>query len=742
MNKQNNKKNMKIGSKFIPETNIVGKLYEELVKNYGYNPSQIKLDQTVTIRKMDDHKIDMIINNEKTNSLETIIEIKSSLHLLGDYDIGYFSELFAESHAKYAMLYNGFEKICFKKVLGHEIIEVNDIPSHKNNKTKKPTDVKLKFWKIFEHLRGTVPSSNYLEILSSLLYLKYFDEKNEPDKFFEGLTDDPLTNEEMMYAKFKNENLKSYNFLDSFKEIKPKFLSLLLFEMQNFTIKDLDPEEIAYHFFKSQENFSKISESSSLPKNVLKFMYLFLTHRDHDEKMENLNLLSFNGSNRTCFDLIDFSADHMNLTGKKLRDYCEQKITIIDNTRSKISSLNILLKIKGIHPKLLEESMTNGLKNKFQLILATPPLSMNASSVRNFLKHARENKDMDDANESDLFEKLFQQLEPNGLLSIIVSPSFLFSNKFHKTREFLIENMTIRGIIRLPRNTLSTTSMRPVVLFLENSTPSQKYDVFISNLDFMLTRDRQINSKILHDVFNKFIEFQTAEKIPAQNDSSFYVSSSQLTDGDWRFDWNKIQWSLQKFDTSKYIQFVKSGVLFDGGELIAGKDIRELHHTHGVEIPRILISDIEDLGKIKSKLNRKTYVKNTNKSNLSFVQENDILLSIKGTIGKSAIVTKQHSGAHVGSQFVIIRPKSHKDVENIFNNLNSEIVQEQLKKLTTGNFIPFIRRKDLEKIYFLPLDDHKINKIKKLRKEIDEFTQRLEKSEQELKELLKEKNES
>ena len=122
MNKQNNKKNVKTGSKFIPETNIVGKLYEELVENYGYNPSQIKLDQTVTIRKMDDHKIDMIINNEKTNSLETIIEIKSSLHLLGDYDIGYFSELFAESHAKYAMLYNGFEKICFKKVLGHEII--------------------------------------------------------------------------------------------------------------------------------------------------------------------------------------------------------------------------------------------------------------------------------------------------------------------------------------------------------------------------------------------------------------------------------------------------------------------------------------------------------------------------------------------------------------------------------------------------------------------------------------------
>lgn len=743
MNEQNNKKNMKMGSKFITEDKIIAKLYKELVKEYGYKPSQIKFEETIQVTKMKDHVIDMAIYNNDTKELESIIEIKSSIKPIDDHSIEYFSEILAESRAKYGMFYNGFNKICFKKVLDHQIIEVNDIPSYNKIKNKTQTDIKLKFWKIFEHLRMSVPSSNYLEILTSLLYLKYFDEKTKSDRFFDGLTNDPLTNERKMYAKFEKENSNSYNFLDNLKKIEPNLLSILLFEMQNFTIVNLDPEEIAYQFFKIKENFSRTYGSSSLPKSVLKFMYLFLSHYDRDEKIENFNLLSVHGSDRTCFDLIDFSADHMNLTGKNLREYCQQKITIIDNVRSKISSLNILLKIKKINLKLLlEEPMANSLKNKFQLILATPPLGIKGSSVSNFLTNERENMGMDDAYESHLIQKLFQQLKPNGLMSIIVSPSFLFSNRFHKTREFLIKNTTIHGIIRLPHKTLSTTAIRPVVLFLQNFVSTQPYNVFISNLDLTLIRHGEINPKILHDVFDKFIEFQTSKKIPTQNERSFHVSSSQLIDSDWSFDWNKVQWGLQKFDATKYIQFVKNGVLFDGGELIVGKDVREIHHTHGIEISRIIISDIEGLGKIKSKLNRKTYVKNTNKSNLTLVQENDILLSIKGTIGKNAIVTKHHSGAHVGSQFVIIRSKSPKNVENIFNNLNSEIVQEQLKKLTTGNFIPQMRRKDLEKIYFLPLDNLKTNKIKKLRTEIEEFTQKLEKSELELKELLKEKNES
>ena len=748
MKEQKPRKNMKKGKKFISEPELVAKLYNELIEDYGYNPAQIKTEYRISGLKMERVVADIaIFKEEDTSELETIIEVHSSLRPMEDNSIDYFFEVLAESKAEYGMFYNGFKKTCFKKVLGDQIIETDNIPSKQKIKKTEEVDVKLKFWKIFEHLRRKIPSSEYSKILTSLLYVKFYDEKYQNGDFFKTLTDDPVKNETKLHAGFQEVN-DEFNILNNLSEIEPKLLSLLLFEMQNLTIKKIEPEVIAYEFFEIQEQLfgpqtNNTSEkytnyTSNLPKIIIKLMYLYLMHKDSDYKKDNLKILSAYNSDKTYFNLIDFSSDYLDITGENLKKYCEEKITVIEKDISTYSSLDILLKIKGYSPKLiLNNPLNTNFNEQFDLILATPPITQHRDSP----------SDIPSNSENNLIQKLLQQLKTGGLMSIIVPPSFLFHNKYSNLRKFLIENITVLGIIKLPNHTLMHTGIRPIILFLENSKPPKNYSIFMSDLDIgnafgysFSRRTYNNNSKIFLKIIEKFIESQHNGKISDPNVQSFYVSSSELTNNDWSIN-NKVE-KLYKLQNPKNIQFIKNNETFNGAKLIFGKNIKKTEFNE-TEIPKhIKISEINKTGQIKTEFQQQINQIYKDDPKITFVKVNDILLSIRGTIGKVAIVDKKNVGAIIDSRFVIIRSKNKKDSEYLFNILTSSSFQEQVKGLSTGMFIPNIRHKHLEKIYFVPIEEEKIDKITKLRREIEMTKEKLYKNEEELENLLREKNDS
>ena len=179
MKEQKPRKNMKKGKKFISEPELVAKLYDELIEDYGYNPAQIKTDYRISGLKMERVVADIaIFKEEDTSELETIIEVHSSIRPMEDNSIDYFFEVLAEAKAEYGLFYNGFKKTCFKKILNDQIIETDNIPSKNKIKKVEKVDVKLKFWKISEHLRRAVPVNQHGEIIIALLYLKFYDEQN------------------------------------------------------------------------------------------------------------------------------------------------------------------------------------------------------------------------------------------------------------------------------------------------------------------------------------------------------------------------------------------------------------------------------------------------------------------------------------------------------------------------------------------------------------------------------------
>jgi len=730
MKERKPRKNMKKGKKFIPEPELVAKLYDELIDEYGYNPAQIKTDYRISGLKMERVVADIaIFKEETTKELETIIEVHSSIRPMEDNSIDYFFEVLAESKAEYGMFYNGFKKACFKKVLNDQIIETDNIPSKKKIEKVEKVDVKLKFWKISEHLRRTVPASQYGEIVIALLYLKFYDEQNNNfDNFFKNITNDANYNLELLH-KINNSDLPigkdfEYNFTESLLKLEPKLLSLLLFEMQNFNIKDLNSEIIAHEFFERFED--DMPDNFTISKSIFNLMYRYTINKSNNDLVNN-NFLSAYSAIGNNFDLIDFSVDHMHLTGKKLKDYFEKNITIMNFfNQIKMPTLDILFKIKNIHPQLLQIELGgyNGTK-KFHSIIATPPWGLSGAGGS--------------YEETKLIINLIENLEPGGRLAVTIMPALLTHSKLREFREFLRKNTTIHGIIHLPQNTSKITSMRPIILLLENSKSTQTYNIFMSDLDFKIKRTEPINPKIIDDVFEEFLKVQYDEKDIEQNEHSFYVSSSILNEENWSVQSKTPLMQKLADPKNKNIQFVKKGKISGNAKLIFPKD-RRLPGKNKIEVSRITVSDITN-GVIESDLTKKSYLEQTDKLEESIVKENDILVSIVLSVGKIAIVTKEHDGAHVGSEFLIIRPDSNKDKEYFFNNLNSQIFQKQLKQYSSGMTIPRIRKSDLEKIYFVPIDDKKMKKINKLREEIRLAKQITEEKESELNKMLGDEDE-
>ena len=728
MKTHKSKKSMKKSQKFIPEQKLVAKLYDELIDEYGYNPRQIETDYRISGLKMEKVVADIAIFKEDgAKELETIIEVHSSFRPMEDNSIDYFFEVLAESKAEYGMFYNGFKKTCFKKILNDQIIETDNIPSKKKIKKVETVDVKLKFWKILEHLRTTVPSYRYREIITALLYLKFYDEKNDNfDNFFKNITNDAVYNSKLLH-EINSSDLpigKGFesNFTTSLLELNPKLLSLLLFEMQNFNIKSLNPEIIVHEFFERFER--NIPDNFTLPKSIFNLMYRYTINKSNNDLIENSNLLSAYSAIENSFDLIDFSVDHLHLTGEKLKDYFEKNITIINYVgQQQMHTLDILFKIKNILPELLTIGYEGyNVSKKNHSIIATPPWGLKGAGGM--------------YEETKIIINLIENLQPGGRLAVVVVPSLLTNSnsKLREFRELLRKNTTIHGIIHLPQNTVKATSIRPIILLLENSKPTQSYNIFMSDLDIKNRKPEQINPKIIDDVFEEFLKLQHDEKGIEQNEYSFYVSSSILNEENWSIQ-NKTP-LMQKLADPKNenIQFVKKGKICGNAKLIFPKD-RRLPGKNKIEVSRITISDITN-GVITLDLTSKSYLEHTDVLEESVLKENDILVSMVLSVGKIAVVTKEHDGAHVGSEFLIIRPDSNKDKDYFLNNLNSQIFQKQLKKMSSSGRINRIRKSDLEKIYFVPIDDKKMKKINKLREEISSSKKIIEKKESELKKIL------
>ena len=116
-------------------------------------------------------------------------------------------------------------------------------------------------------------------------------------------------------------------------------------------------------------------------------------------------------------------------------------------------------------------------------------------------------------------------------------------------------------------------------------------------------------------------------------------------------------------------------------------------------------------------ISEKNYLKNKR----IHLQEDDVLLTIVGTVGKSAIYKKSYIGeAGIPRHIARIKIKDNNNIspEYISSFLRSKIGKIQLKSMTTGNIQPFLSLKSIAKIKVPVLSDKLIDEITNFEKRI------------------------
>lgn len=120
------------------------------------------------------------------------------------------------------------------------------------------------------------------------------------------------------------------------------------------------------------------------------------------------------------------------------------------------------------------------INERFDLLLANPPYTVQnfkqtvLRGSQRFSLFQYLGKDSDDI-ECLFIERMGQLLKDGGYVGVILPTSILESQKiFTKTREYILDNFRIVGIVRLSDQAFMKTGTKTAVLFLEKRVPLQK----------------------------------------------------------------------------------------------------------------------------------------------------------------------------------------------------------------------------------------------------------------------------
>lgn len=480
--------------------------------------------------------------------------------------------------------------------------------------------------------------------------------------------------------------------------------------------------------------FREIFKNSFLPFKDPATLNMFLKeinefHYSHSEKLGDAfeYLLSFMGSQgdagqfRTPRHIIDFVVEIINPqknenildpacgtagflissykhilnqnTNKKLGD----KLTASDRKRlgenlvgydispdmTRISLVNMYLH-QFASPQIHEYdtlSSEDRWNEYYDVILANPPFFSPTGGIQ---PHSRFGVQSTRA-EVLFVDYIMEHLKPNGRAGIIVPEGVIFQGgvAYKTLRKKLVENGLI-GIISLPAGIFQPYSgVKTSVLILDkelNRNTDVIYFANVSNDGFSLSAQRSVIDKDdLPNILNSISEFTHSG---TQEKSSLnFINKTDIESNDFQLNFSVYDES-RKSSQSKYEFFT----LIELSEVITkgttpktvGRDFIE----NGVKF--IKVESIDGNGDILE--DKLSFIdQNCHSAQLrSQLQKDDILFSIAGTLGRTAIVPNNVIPANTNQALAIIRLKDKSLVKYVYWCLRSQVLLDRVLSEKVG----------------------------------------------------------
>jgi len=267
-------------------------------------------------------------------------------------------------------------------------------------------------------------------------------------------------------------------------------------------------------------------------------------------------------------------------------------------------------------------------------------------------------------------------------------------------RAYLTKNNLIDSVIQFAPNLNANTTFQGSLLIIDKNKKDTRVKFINLAKDIFLKKEgRRIVLDNLAEIINIYNEDKNIEDICS------IVENSEIEKNRFSFSVDKYIESEQSIITKKY--FEKHGVVELQNIALVKRSQLFKNEEEGEDVYELSPSDFADAGLTFGYNGKIKKIKNQTKKLLTYkLQNSDLLLSTKGTIGKVALVSIEGMGEPtITSQAnMIIRltesdssKKFYKAIE-IYMFLKSNIGQVLLKKLVSGTSMPQISTDDIKKL--------------------------------------------
>ena len=282
-----------------------------------------------------------------------------------------------------------------------------------------------------------------------------------------------------------------------------------------------------------------------------------------------------------------------------------------------------------------------------------------------------------------------EHLKPNGRAGIIIPEGIIFQNNiaYSQLRKKLVEKSLI-GVISLPAGVFQPYSaVKTSILILDKELAKTKKTIFFSKVNndgFSLSTQRNpIKENDLPNSFKNYKKYLNAEDDKFENsiDSFLLEKEKILKNTDISFN-KEVYINFKKNENSEIkLVNIKEFVFFQ-----EGPGVRSNQYTQE-GVPLINVKNVRDgyLDLDKTKFISKEITENKWKH--FSINENDILFTTSGTIGRCAIVKKENLPLSLNTSVVRFKSLDEKKLKNkfLFWVLRSQNFKNNILKFQTGS---------------------------------------------------------
>lgn len=305
---------------------------------------------------------------------------------------------------------------------------------------------------------------------------------------------------------------------------------------------------------------------------------------------------------------------------------------------------------------------------------------------------------MGNSHQNYLIQHLFQQVEDFAIVAVPIN--FLTSavQGEQNMRKWLLEQKHLKAVVSLPTKMIRYSSIASALLIFDfkNQFDGVRF-LSLANSEFVLKLNRETSLQNLDgliDVINGTVEHSVAKFV----DYNSIIRTNYVLHPERYILDNEAQQAvalLQKYETQKLGNLVKI-IRPEPTSRLAPNGDEAVFEIQGGDLPNIGYIDVASKESLIS-------TEMLDRIESSFLQEGDIIITVRGTIGKVGIVSKalldKYDGrVIVGQTSLVLRVSDTNKISPIalLMQLRSKLTQARLQPLAVGAVTAGLSLKDLK----------------------------------------------